>query len=91
MVKADDTRGPVVLLATTAAEVIQQRDALQARLNEADGVISAAQDMMSLWNNLKIKGLPRAKRNTAIEETREKLIRLGFAYTRKYLPEPQST
>ena len=41
--------------------------------NEAD-IIAAAQDLVSLWENQNIQGLPRAERNAAIEDTRNRLI-----------------
>lgn len=43
---------------------------IEAALDVAD----IAADIVALWDNQKIKGLPRAERNAAIEETRNKLI-----------------
>lgn len=37
-------------------------------------ILTIARDLVSLWQNPNIQGLPRAERNAAIEETREKLI-----------------
>lgn len=37
-------------------------------------VADAARDLVALWESQKIQGLPRADRNAAIEQTRERLI-----------------
>lgn len=37
-------------------------------------IIDLAKDLVALWQSPKIQGLPRAERNTAIEETRNKMI-----------------
>lgn len=43
--------------------------------SEADAeIVSIAGDLVALWENPTIKGLPRAERNAAIEETRNRLI-----------------
>lgn len=44
---------------------------IEAALDVAD----IADELVSLWDNQNIKGLPRAERNAAIEGTREKLTR----------------
>jgi hypothetical protein len=44
-----------------------------ARLREIE---QAARDLTALWQEQKIAGLPRAQRNAAIEESRERLIAL---------------
>lgn len=43
---------------------------IEAALDVAD----VAAELVALWESPKIKGLPRAERNAAIEGTREKLI-----------------
>jgi hypothetical protein len=43
---------------------------IEAALDVAD----IAAELVALWENPKINGLPRAERNTAIEGTRQKLI-----------------
>lgn len=40
----------------------------------ANEIIEIAKDLVALWQSPKIQGLPRSERNTAIEETRNKLI-----------------
>jgi hypothetical protein len=43
--------------------------------SEADAeIVAIAKDLVALWQNPNIKGLPRAERNAAIEETRNRLI-----------------
>ena len=37
-------------------------------------IVAVARDLVALWENPNIKGLPRAERNAAIEDTRRKLI-----------------
>lgn len=37
-------------------------------------VIDVACDLVALWKTQRIAGLPRADRNAAIEQTRERLI-----------------
>ncbi len=37
-------------------------------------IVDVAKDLVALWENQKIKALPRAERNLAIEATRERLI-----------------
>jgi hypothetical protein len=37
-------------------------------------IIDLTKDLVALWQSPKIQGLPRADRNTAIEETRNKMI-----------------
>ena len=37
-------------------------------------VVEAADDMVVLWRNMKIDGMPRAERNAAIETSRQRLI-----------------
>lgn len=44
------------------------------RSGEADTIVELAKDLVALWTNPKIQGLPRAERNAAIEATRAKLI-----------------
>lgn len=43
---------------------------IEAALDVAD----IARDLVALWENQNIKGLPRAERNAAIDGTRAKLI-----------------
>ncbi len=56
-------------------------DAAFVNGNEADmteqerEVIEVAADLVALWKAQKIKGLPRAERNAAIEGVRERLIK----------------
>jgi hypothetical protein len=38
------------------------------------GVVTAAQNLVALWKEQKVSGLPRAERNAAIEDTRARLI-----------------
>lgn len=54
-----------------------------ARHEEAvsrSAIIGAASDLVALWKAQKVASLPRADRNAAIEETRERLIRAVEAY-----------
>jgi hypothetical protein len=37
-------------------------------------IVEIAKDLVALWQSPKIQGLPRADRNTAIEETRNRMI-----------------
>lgn len=37
-------------------------------------IVSAARDLVALWEDQNIRGLPRAERNKAIDGTRERLI-----------------
>lgn len=37
-------------------------------------IVDIAKDLVALWQSPKIQGLPRADRNTAIEETRNRMI-----------------
>lgn len=41
---------------------------------ETSDIVDAACDLVVLWENQKIAGLPRAERNAAIEVTRQRLI-----------------
>lgn len=43
-------------------------------------IVDAALDLVLLWKAQRIANLPRADRNVAIEETRERLIRAVEAY-----------
>lgn len=38
-------------------------------------ITDAARDLVALWKSQRIDGLPRAERNAAIEQSRERLIR----------------
>lgn len=44
------------------------------KLERADEIVSAARDLVALWEDQNIRGLPRAERNKAIDGTRERLI-----------------
>ncbi len=50
--------------------VLGQREAIV----ELETIANAARDFVSLWQAQKIEGLPRAERNAAIEDTRQRLI-----------------
>ena len=56
----------VVLKHITAAITVERA--------RAKSIVDAATDLVTLWQHMKIDGLPRAERNAAIEETRERLI-----------------
>ncbi len=58
---------PIALLSEDAME-------LARRLREAEEIVSAAADLVSLWKAQKISGVSRADRNAAIEESRQRLI-----------------
>lgn len=49
------------------------REAMSAEETH-DAIIDAARDLVALWQSPRIKCLPRAERNAAIEETRNRLI-----------------
>lgn len=44
-------------------------------------IVEIAKDLVALWQSPKIQGLPRAERNTAIEETRNRMIAAVCAAT----------
>lgn len=44
------------------------------RSDREHSIITAAEDIVALWQSPNIQGLPRADRNAAIEETRNRLI-----------------
>ena len=58
-------------------ELEDELDSLR-RLASSDGgvsrIVEAARDIVALWNSPKIQGLPRAERNSAIEDSRAALI-----------------
>lgn len=41
---------------------------------EEERVIEIARDLVALWQNPNIRGLPRSERNATIDVTRERLI-----------------
>jgi predicted LPLAT superfamily acyltransferase len=47
---------------------------LAAEVLELRAIAAAAADLAALWKAMNISGLPRAERNAAIEETRNRLI-----------------
>lgn len=59
--------------------VAWRRKALSLARRRSD-VISTACDLVGLWENPKIRGLPRSERNAAIEQTRAKLIEAVHAF-----------
>lgn len=42
--------------------------------DQEERIIEVARDLVALWQNPKIRALPRSERNAAIDETRERLI-----------------
>lgn len=49
-------------------------DAQKAEIDRLRAVAKIAADLVSLWRNQKIQGVPRAERNAAIEDTRSALV-----------------
>jgi hypothetical protein len=49
-------------------------DGEHSREADAGTIVDLVRDLVALWTNQKIQGLPRSERNAAIEETRAKLI-----------------
>jgi ABC-type phosphate/phosphonate transport system substrate-binding protein len=53
-----------------ADEIERLRRELEARAE----IVEIAKDLVALWQSPRIQGLPRADRNAAIEETRNRMI-----------------
>ena len=70
LIVGDKTKARLANHNYAVSYVLGQREAIV----ELETIASAARDLVSLWQAQKIEGLPRAERNAAIEDTRQRLI-----------------
>ena len=76
----DDAKAPFPTPPTTGEHENPQPGQVQGEPQQPSGsdrehsIIAAAEDIVALWQSPNIQGLPRAERNAAIEDTRNRLI-----------------
>lgn len=70
-------RMPLTTWNVVSNDILAAAESLR-RLASSEGgvsrIVEAARDIVALWNSPKIQGLPRAERNSAIEDSRAALI-----------------
>lgn len=75
----DKTIGSQYPVADAISEALADRASVLAITSE---IVHRALALVSLWDNQKIAGLPRAERNAAIDETKAKFIEAVHEYAK---------